>query len=75
MMLPLNLANSGPWLFTMDQHHVRQNYEDDVRQGCLARDYDDWVRTYQMVKSIVKNTGTKLVFKHDEGSLVDLGMR
>lgn len=65
-MLQLNLTNSGPWLFTTDQYHVRQNYEDEVPQGWLARDHDDWVRTHQMVKSIVKNTGAKLVFGHDE---------
>jgi len=65
-MMQLNLHKSGPWLFTTDQYHVHQNYEDDVPQGWLARDHDDWDRTHQTVKSIVKNTGAKLVFGHDE---------
>ena len=61
----LNLPQSGAWLFTTDQYHVQANYEQDVPQGWLARDHDDWVRTHQMVKSIVKMTGAKLVFGHD----------
>jgi glyoxylase-like metal-dependent hydrolase (beta-lactamase superfamily II) len=65
-MLQLNLPKSGPWLFTTDQYHVHQNYEDDVPQGWLARDHDDWCRSHQMVKSLVKNTGAKLIFGHDE---------
>jgi hypothetical protein len=64
--MQLNLRKSGPWLFTTDQYHVHQNYEDDVPQGWLARNHDDWIRTHQTVKSIVKNTGAKLVFGHDE---------
>ena len=65
-MMQLNLKNSGPWLFTTDQYHVKANYEQDVPQGWLARDHDDWCRSHQMVKMLVKNIGAKIVFGHDE---------
>lgn len=65
-MMQVNLRNSGPWLFTTDQYHIKDNYEADVPQGWLARDHDDWVRSHQMVKMLVKNIGAKIVFGHDE---------
>ncbi|KAK1142371.1 hypothetical protein N8T08_007923 [Aspergillus melleus] len=63
-ILQLNLQDSGVWVFTSDQYHVEENYHASHPQGWLARDHDDWVRSHQMIKALVKRTGAKLVFGH-----------
>jgi glyoxylase-like metal-dependent hydrolase (beta-lactamase superfamily II) len=63
-ILQVNLKNSGTWIFTTDQYHVKENYWDSTPQGWLARDHDGWVRSHQMVKSLVKQTKGNLVFGH-----------
>ena len=65
-MMQVNLRDSGPWLFTTDQYHIKANYENDAPQGWLARDHDDWCRSHQMVKLLAKNIKCKIVFGHDE---------
>jgi len=42
-ILQVNMLESGTWIFTSDQYHVRENWEDGKPQGWLARDHDDWV--------------------------------
>ncbi|KAL1857765.1 hypothetical protein Plec18170_002989 [Paecilomyces lecythidis] len=64
-MLQLNLENSGTWLFTTDQYHVHENYENSTPQGWLARDHKAWVRSHQLVKAIARRTDASLVFGHD----------
>jgi len=66
-IMQVNLAESGTWIFTTDMYHVVENYYDSVPQGWLARDHDDWMRSHQMIKALVKRTDAKLVFGHDKG--------
>ncbi|CAG8157825.1 unnamed protein product [Penicillium olsonii] len=70
-ILQLNLQNSGAWVFTSDQYHVEENYHASHPQGWLARDHDDWVRSHQMIKALVKRTGAKLVFGHCSSTFVN----
>lgn len=63
-ILQVNLPESGTWIFTTDQYHVKENYEASVPQGWLARDHDDWVRSNQMIHQLAKRTGARLVFGH-----------
>ena len=65
-ILQVNLAESGTWIFTTDQYHIRENYEANYPQGWLARDHDDWVRSNQMVKWLAMRTQAKVVLGHDK---------
>ncbi|KAL1589917.1 hypothetical protein WHR41_01107 [Cladosporium halotolerans] len=64
-LLQINLARDGTFLFTTDQYHVRENYEDAKPQGWLARDHNAWVHSHQMVRNLVELFGARLVFGHD----------
>ncbi|KAF2118440.1 beta-lactamase-like protein [Lophiotrema nucula] len=63
-IMQLNLPKSGTWIFTSDQYHVKENYENDVPQGWLARDHDKWVKSHQMIKGLAKRTKGKVVLGH-----------
>lgn len=52
--MQVNLKESGTWIFTTDQYHVRENWESGIPQGWLARDHDDWVESDQMIKALQK---------------------
>jgi hypothetical protein len=52
--MQVNLNDSGTWIFTTDQYHVKENFDADMPQGWLARDHDDWVRSHQMIKALKK---------------------
>lgn len=73
-ILQLNLKNSGTWVFTSDQYHVKENFENDVPQGWLARDHDAWVRSHQMIKGLRRRTGGKAVLGHCLDTVRDLGI-
>lgn len=64
VIMQVNLPDSGTWIFTTDQYHVFENYEDGIPQGWLARDHDDWVKSHQMIKMLQKRTNAKMVFGH-----------
>jgi glyoxylase-like metal-dependent hydrolase (beta-lactamase superfamily II) len=72
MGLELELANAGPFLFTSDQFHVRENYEGPAPLGWLLRDHAAWWRSYRKVKTIADRTGARLVFGHDPDVLAEL---
>ncbi|KAI4683324.1 uncharacterized protein J4E88_004499 [Alternaria novae-zelandiae] len=63
-IMQVNLKESGTWIFTSDQYHVKENYADGVPQGWLARDHDAWVRSHQMIKGLQKRTHAKVVLGH-----------
>ncbi|KAF2204185.1 Metallo-hydrolase/oxidoreductase [Delitschia confertaspora ATCC 74209] len=63
-ILQVNMPKSGTFIFTSDMYHVRENYEDDMPQGWLARDHDGWVRSHEKIKMLVKRTKAKIVFGH-----------
>ncbi|KAF2716236.1 Metallo-hydrolase/oxidoreductase [Polychaeton citri CBS 116435] len=63
-IMQVNLKDSGTWIFTTDQYHVKENFEASVPQGWLARDHDDWVASHQMIKMLQKRTQAKMMFGH-----------
>ena len=63
-IMSVNLPESGAWIFTTDQYHVWQNFEESTPQGWLASDHDDWVRSHQMIQALQKPTKAKTVFGH-----------
>jgi glyoxylase-like metal-dependent hydrolase (beta-lactamase superfamily II) len=74
-ILQVNLLKSGSWIFTSDMYHVRENFEDNVPQGWLARDHDGWVRSHQMIKLLKKRTNAKIVFGHCWDTVKELGLK
>ncbi|KIW06005.1 uncharacterized protein PV09_03186 [Verruconis gallopava] len=62
--MQVNLKDSGTWIFTTDMYHVHENWEDNVPQGWLARDHDDWVRSHQKMRMLQKRTGAKMILGH-----------
>jgi glyoxylase-like metal-dependent hydrolase (beta-lactamase superfamily II) len=64
VIMQVNMPESGTWIFTTDQYHVYENFDDGVPQGWLARDHDVWVRSHQMIKMLQKRTQAKMVFGH-----------
>jgi hypothetical protein len=62
--LQVNLPKSGTWIFTSDQYIVKENYGQAAPQGWLARDFNDWVHSHQLIRSLQKSTNGKLVFGH-----------
>jgi len=69
-ILQVNMLESGTWIFTSDQYHIRENFEDDHPQGWLARDHDDWVKSHQMIKMLARRTEAKIVLGHDKERLL-----
>ncbi|KAK3673524.1 hypothetical protein LTR78_006428 [Recurvomyces mirabilis] len=63
-IMQVNLPQSGTWVFSTDQYHVKENFENDVPQGWLARDHDDWCRSHQMIKGLLKRTQGNIVLGH-----------
>lgn len=65
-LMQINLPRDGTFVFTTDQYHVRENYEDAAPQGWLMRDQSAWLRSHEMVKMLVRVFGARLVFGHDK---------
>jgi glyoxylase-like metal-dependent hydrolase (beta-lactamase superfamily II) len=72
MGLQLDLANSGTFLLTSDQFHLRENYEQGRPLGWLLRDHAAWWRSHRLAKRIAENRDAKLVFGHDREVLAEL---
>lgn len=64
-ILVVTLQESGTWIFTSDQYHIRENYENSVSPGWLARDHDGWVRSHQMIRMLARRTNAKVLPGHD----------
>ncbi|KAF2187731.1 Metallo-hydrolase/oxidoreductase [Zopfia rhizophila CBS 207.26] len=73
-ILQLNMPKSGTWIFTSDMYHVKENFDDDVPQGWLARDHDSWVRSHQMIKMLKRRTGARLVLGHCWDTIREMGL-
>lgn len=64
--IQINLKNSGTWVFTSDHYHVRENFEQGITQGFLARDHVNWFRSHHLIKRIEQRLGAKVVMGHDD---------
>jgi glyoxylase-like metal-dependent hydrolase (beta-lactamase superfamily II) len=74
MIMQVNLKESGTWIFTSDQYHVKENFEEDVPQGWLARDHAAWVESHQMIKGLKRRTNGKVVLGHCWETVRNLGL-
>ena len=80
-VMMLHLKNSGTFILTTDQYHVKENFE-GTPQGWLARDHskidrsalcvlidvlrtDAWFRSHCMIKRLHQQYDAKICFGHD----------
>ncbi|CAG7970236.1 unnamed protein product [Penicillium salamii] len=70
LVLELTFLNSGTVVMTGDLFHVKENYEDGQPQGFLMRDYNEWFRSRDYVKRLIKQTNARVCLGH-EGSYFD----
>ncbi|BFZ63258.1 hypothetical protein YB2330_004379 [Saitoella coloradoensis] len=65
-IMQLNLPNSGTFLLTSDQFHIKENYEDGHPHGWLARDHNAWFGSLQMCRRLERMHNARMVFGHDK---------
>ncbi|KAL6249423.1 hypothetical protein RBB50_003276 [Rhinocladiella similis] len=63
--LQVDLQNSGTWVFTGDQFHVKENYTKKIPQGLLGRDRNAWFQSTTYIERLERVLNAKLVFGHD----------
>jgi glyoxylase-like metal-dependent hydrolase (beta-lactamase superfamily II) len=63
--LQINLRKDGTYIWTTDQYHVKENFEDAQPQGWLARDHAQWVRSHGMIKNLKALYDATLILGHD----------
>ncbi|KAL1890767.1 hypothetical protein Sste5346_008092 [Sporothrix stenoceras] len=65
VIMQVNLAKDGTFIWTTDQFHISENYELAHPHGGLARDHNAWFNSLTMIKRLQRLFDAKLVFGHD----------
>lgn len=65
-MMQINLSRDGTFIWTSDMFHVKENYEDKLPHGGLARDHTAWCRSLNMVERLQRLFDAKMIFGHDK---------
>jgi len=63
-IMQVNLINTGTWIVTTDMYLVKENFEDNLPLGFLARDHNPWCHSNQQIHSLQKRTKGKMLFGH-----------
>lgn len=63
-IMQVNLKDSGTWIVTTDMYLVKENFEDSVPLGFLARDHEAWCESNQKIHALQKRTKAKMLFGH-----------
>ncbi|KID81490.1 metallo-beta-lactamase superfamily protein [Metarhizium guizhouense ARSEF 977] len=66
VVMQVNLARDGTFIWTTDQFHVEENYHLSQPHGWLARDVVEWVRSKNRIKRLQRNFDAHLIFGHDK---------
>ena len=70
--MQVNLARDGTFIWTTDQYHVRENFENNWAHGWLLRDYRSWIDNGNLIRRLQKAFSARLVFGHDYETAEDL---
>jgi glyoxylase-like metal-dependent hydrolase (beta-lactamase superfamily II) len=65
-LMQVNLEKDGTFIWTTDQFHVTENYEQGHPHGGLARDHTAWYRSLNMVRRLQRLYNARLIFGHDK---------
>ena len=63
------LERTGTWIVTTDMYLVKENFEESVPQGFLAREHEPWMRSNQKIHALQRRTKAKMLYGHDEDIL------
>jgi hypothetical protein len=63
--MQVNLKDDGTFIWTTDQFHVKENYEQNQAQGWLLRDHKAWHESGKFIKRLQRLFSAKLIFGHD----------
>lgn len=64
-ILQINLAKSGAFIWTTDQYHIKENFENNHEHGWLLRDYRSWVESGKFIRRLQRIFSATLIFGHD----------
>ncbi|KAE8141396.1 beta-lactamase-like protein [Aspergillus pseudotamarii] len=64
-IMQVNLPQDGTFIWTTDQFHVRENYENNHAQGWLLRDHKSWMDSTNFVRRLQRLYSATLIFGHD----------
>lgn len=70
--LQVNLPDSGTFIFTSDQCHIWENFANNMPQGHLARDHQQWWSSNQRLHRLAKTTKGRVIPGHDKGVIAPL---
>jgi glyoxylase-like metal-dependent hydrolase (beta-lactamase superfamily II) len=70
--MQINLRKDGNFIWTTDQYHVKENFEDAHPQGWLARDHTQWCRSNGMIKNLKSQFNATLIFGHDMETYLEI---
>jgi glyoxylase-like metal-dependent hydrolase (beta-lactamase superfamily II) len=65
--MQIDLPDSGTWIFTGDQFHVKENYTKEIPQGFLGRDRNTWFQSLKYIQRLERVLDAKIMFGHDMG--------
>lgn len=63
--MQVNLQQDGTFIWTTDQYHIQENYEQNQAHGWLIRDYKAWVDSGNFIRRLQRLFSAKLIFGHD----------
>ncbi|KAE8420350.1 acyl-CoA dehydrogenase/oxidase C-terminal [Aspergillus pseudocaelatus] len=64
-IMQVNLPQDGTFIWTTDQFHVRENYENNHAQGWLLRDHKSWTDSTNFIRRLQRLYSATLIFGHD----------
>lgn len=64
-IMQVNLPQDGTFIWTTDQFHVRENYENNHAQGWLLRDHKSWMDSTNFIRRLQRLYSATLIFGHD----------
>lgn len=64
-ILQVNLSHDGTFIWTTDQYHIKENYEQNHMHGWLLRDYRAWDRSHEFIKRLKRKFSATLIYGHD----------
>jgi glyoxylase-like metal-dependent hydrolase (beta-lactamase superfamily II) len=63
-IMQVNLSQSGTWIVTTDMYIVKENFEENLPLGFLARDHNPWCHSNQLIHQLQRRTKAKMLFGH-----------
>lgn len=64
-IMQVNLLGDGTFIWTTDQYHVRENFDENWAHGWLLRDHRKWMDSGKFIRRLQKAFSAKLIFGHD----------